>query len=134
MTPADDGRAAPQVIIGSWPVDYAHPADDAVRVNVRDRTVTRGIATVGLTDLRFRLLVHLLVNPGHVISRAELIDSIWGWREDGGPEQPGNTISVALHGIRAAIAPLDLTIEAVVGRGLSLSIEPRGACQLRAAA
>ena len=134
MSSADSSRPSAQVIIGSWPADFLHPADDAVRVNVRNRTVTRGVTTVTLPTLRFRLLVHLLVNPDHVVSRAELVDGIWGWRMDGGPLQPGNCISVYLAHLRKALRALDLTIETVCSRGLMLSIEPRGSYLMRSAA
>ena len=40
--------------------------------------VRRGLREVHLAPLEFRLLDFLLERPGHVFSRAQLLDRVWG--------------------------------------------------------
>ena len=42
------------------------------------RRVTRGIRDITLSPTEFRLLEHVLRNPGRVYSRAQLLDAVWG--------------------------------------------------------
>ena len=44
----------------------------------RARRVTRGVRDVILSPTEFRLLEHLMQNPGRVYSRAQLLDMVWG--------------------------------------------------------
>jgi DNA-binding response OmpR family regulator len=38
---------------------------------------------VEFTALEFDLLLHLATNPGHVFSRAQLLDAVWGYSHEG---------------------------------------------------
>ncbi len=44
----------------------------------RARRVTRSKRDVNLSPTEFRLLEHLMQNPGRVYSRAQLLDAVWG--------------------------------------------------------
>jgi len=44
----------------------------------RTRRVTRSVRDVTLSPTEFRLLEHLMQNPGRVYSRAQLLDTVWG--------------------------------------------------------
>jgi len=44
----------------------------------RTRRVTRSTRDVNLSPTEFRLLEHLMQNPGRVYSRAQLLDAVWG--------------------------------------------------------
>ena len=44
----------------------------------RTRRVTRATRDITLSPTEFRLLEHLMQNPGRVYSRAQLLDTVWG--------------------------------------------------------
>jgi two-component system, OmpR family, phosphate regulon response regulator PhoB len=44
----------------------------------RTRRVTRSTRDINLSPTEFRLLKHLMQNPGRVYSRAQLLDAVWG--------------------------------------------------------
>ncbi|MFB4304695.1 response regulator transcription factor [Actinomadura sp. GTD37] len=48
-------------------------------------TVRRGGVDVDLSPTEFRLLAHLMRNAGAVLSRAQLLDGVWGW-DHGNPQ------------------------------------------------
>ena len=64
----------------------AAPAREVLRVadlvvDVPAMTVRRGDRSVDLTTQEFRLLEHLVRNPGVVLSRARLLAAVWGYDE-----------------------------------------------------
>jgi two-component system, OmpR family, phosphate regulon response regulator PhoB len=44
----------------------------------RTRRVTRATRDITLSPTEFRLLEHMMQNPGRVYSRAQLLDTVWG--------------------------------------------------------
>ena len=44
----------------------------------KTRRVTRGARDINLSPTEFKLLEHLMRNPGRVYSRAPLLDTVWG--------------------------------------------------------
>jgi two-component system phosphate regulon response regulator PhoB len=44
----------------------------------RTRRVARGSRDIDLSPTEFRLLEHLMQNPGRVYSRSQLLDAVWG--------------------------------------------------------
>jgi DNA-binding response OmpR family regulator len=44
--------------------------------------VSRGQQTLNLTPTEFRLLVFLAQNPGQALSRAQILDAVWGYDAD----------------------------------------------------
>jgi DNA-binding response OmpR family regulator len=53
-----------------------------IEVNLLTRAVRRGGRTVRLSTTEFELLVYLLRHHGQVISREELLSSVWGYEHD----------------------------------------------------
>jgi DNA-binding response OmpR family regulator len=47
------------------------------------RQVRHGTKAVDFTALEFDLLLHFAQHPGHVFSRAQLLDAVWGYSHDG---------------------------------------------------
>jgi two-component system OmpR family response regulator len=46
-------------------------------------TVHRGGTEVDLSPTEFRLLAYLMRNQGQVLSRAQLLENVWGWNRGG---------------------------------------------------
>jgi two-component system response regulator QseB len=78
------GRASPEVSFGALVVDP-----------VKRRVVFRG-QPVELSAREFAILEALAREPGAVISRAKLEESVYGWGEEIG----SNTVEVHLHHLR----------------------------------
>jgi DNA-binding response OmpR family regulator len=55
-----------------------------VEVDVSRRQTRRGDQLIGLTATEFDLLVYLLLSPGVVRTRAELLAEVWGYRDGSG--------------------------------------------------
>jgi DNA-binding response OmpR family regulator len=51
-----------------------------VAVDFGGMTVTRSGKPVALTSMEFKMLIFLVRRPGHVISRDELLDEVWGYQ------------------------------------------------------
>lgn len=49
-----------------------------VSVDLPNRLVTRGGASVHMTPVEFRLLAHLVAHPGKVLTHRQLLREIWG--------------------------------------------------------
>jgi DNA-binding response OmpR family regulator len=47
------------------------------------RLVRHGERVVDFTALEFDLLLHFAQNPGHVFSRSQLLNAVWGYAHDG---------------------------------------------------
>ncbi|HWU36210.1 MAG TPA: response regulator transcription factor [Candidatus Acidoferrum sp.] len=62
--------------------------------------VRRGRETLSLTPTEFRLLVYLARNPGQVLTRAQILDAVWGYM----PELEGeHLINVHISRLREKI-------------------------------
>ena len=71
-----------------------------VRDLVVDRgrgTVRRGQQTINLTPTEFRLLVYLARHPGQALSRAQIVDAVWGYDADVESER---TVNVHIRHLR----------------------------------
>jgi DNA-binding response OmpR family regulator len=64
------------------------PSDSVTRfdltVDAARRRVTKGAEEVGLTPLEFEILLTLARSPGVVMSRDQLMDRVWGYRDYAG--------------------------------------------------
>lgn len=49
-----------------------------ISLDRRTRRVTRGQRDINLSPTEFRLLEHMMQNPGRVYSRGQLLDTVWG--------------------------------------------------------
>jgi DNA-binding response OmpR family regulator len=54
-----------------------------LRIDPARREVTIDGEAIALTAREFDLLLHFARHPGHVFSRAQLLDSVWGYGHDG---------------------------------------------------
>lgn len=66
-----------------------------------------------LTKLEFAVMQHLVLNEGHAVARAQLLDEVWGYRESGG----SNVVDAVVRGIRKKLGGHAGCIEAVSGVG-----------------
>lgn len=62
-----------------------------ITLDAEARTVLVDDTVIALTLKEFDLLQMLMSNSGHVLSRARLLESVWGW------DFPGNTRTVDAH-------------------------------------
>ena len=72
-----------------------------VGVNLGTRAVTRGDAPVDLTAQEFKLLAHLVSNPGRTFSREELLSGAWGIDYEGTPR----TVDTFVRQLRQKLEP-----------------------------
>jgi DNA-binding response OmpR family regulator len=73
--------------------------DDGMVIDPVRREVSRGGAVVRTTRKEFDLLLCLASNPGRVYTRAELVESVWGYVWSGDTE----TVTVHIRRLRAKI-------------------------------
>jgi len=59
-------------------------AGGGIEVNLLTREVVREDQTVRLSTTEFELLVYLMRNPGHVLSREQILRAVWGYNYDPG--------------------------------------------------
>jgi len=83
------GRGSPEIVYGALTLDPA-----------KREASFRG-ARVELSAREFAVLEALLREPGTVVSRAKLEDSVYGWGEEVG----SNSIEVHLHHLRRKLSP-----------------------------
>ena len=85
-----------------------HPASGAASALVRNgeleiqvgrREVSVRGHPVELTALEFDLLLHFAHHPGHVFSRAQLLDAVWGYSHDGYE----HTVTTHINRLRAKL-------------------------------
>ncbi|CAM4459917.1 MAG: Transcriptional regulatory protein QseB [Legionellaceae bacterium] len=98
-------RAAPEIIYGPITIDPA------------SHSVTIGGTLLNIPRREFALLVKLLENPGRVISREALTQTLYGWDED----VDSNAIEVHIHNLRRKIG--DRFIKTIRGVGY-MAIKP----------
>ncbi len=84
-----DGHAEPALSHGGVTLD---PAAKQVRFHG---------APVELTAHEFAILHALIRRPGHIVSRAQLEEALYGW----GDEVESNTIEVHIYNLRRKLAP-----------------------------
>ena len=72
-----------------------------VAVNLGSRQVTRGHSAVELTAQEFKLLAHLVSNPGRTFSREELVSGAWGIDYEGTPR----TVDTFVRQLRQKLEP-----------------------------
>ncbi len=90
------------------------------------RVVTWSGAKVNLTSREFNLIEYLMRSPGHVFTRTQILEHVWGYDFD----PSTNVVDVCIQRIRKKIASLDVKsieespIESVRGVGYRFSGEP----------
>ena len=73
----------------------------AVKIDLAGRRLLRGGETLPVKPKAFDLLVFLLRNAGHVFTRDQLLEHVWGYDYAG----ETRTVDVHIHWLRAAIEP-----------------------------
>jgi DNA-binding response OmpR family regulator len=88
------------------------PSNDATVVLIPERSAVRlGEREVAVTSTQFRLLAHLMAEPGRTFSRAELVERAIGTRVT------ERTVDVHVKELRRKLGPLGARIEALRGSG-----------------
>jgi two-component system, OmpR family, response regulator len=93
-----------------------------LNLNLVTREVRRGSERIELTPREFSLLECLLCNPGKVVTRVELSQSVWGYQFDPGT----NFVEVAIQRLRRKVDdpfPRAL-IQTIRGVGYSIQGDP----------
>ena len=71
----------------------------ALEVLPGKRLARMGAINLEFTALEFDLLLHFVQNPGHVFSRAKLLDAVWGYTHDGYE----HTVTTHINRLRAKL-------------------------------
>src|SRR6201995_4761170 len=87
-----------------------------VVLNVARRQAAVGDRTADLSDREFRLLHHLLVHAGEIVSRERLLAEVWGYDFDPG----SNVVEVCVRRLRQKLGP-EAAIETVRHAGYRLA-------------
>ncbi|HEY2219091.1 MAG TPA: response regulator transcription factor [Gaiellaceae bacterium] len=85
-------------------------------LDVARRRARVGERTADLSDREFRLLHHLLVRAGEVVSRERLLAEVWGYDFDPG----SNVVDVCVRRLRQKLGP-DAAIETIRHAGYRLA-------------
>ncbi len=94
-----------------------------LEIDVSGRQVSVGEEPMSLTAREFDLLLHFARHPGCVFSRAQLLDSVWGYGHDGYE----HTVNSHINRLRAKIEPDPAApelIQTVWGVGYKLQTPP----------
>jgi DNA-binding response OmpR family regulator len=62
--------------------------------------VKRGSQTLNLTPIEFRLLVYLVQHPGQALTRAQILDAVWGYAADVDSDR---TVNVHIRRLREKV-------------------------------
>ncbi|RAR47076.1 response regulator transcription factor [Flavobacterium lacus] len=94
--------------------DYIYKIDDLI-LNDFSKTVTRNGETISLTTTEFKLLLNFLQNLNKVLSRGEILDTVWGVNFDMGT----NVVDVYVNYLRKKIDSnsTNKLIHTVIGMG-----------------
>ncbi|MDH3647767.1 MAG: response regulator transcription factor [Gammaproteobacteria bacterium] len=84
-----------------FPSDAESFTAGPLEIDVKARRVLLNDNSISLTAREFDLLLHFVRHPGHVFSRANLLDSVWGYGHDGYE----HTVNSHINRLRAKIEP-----------------------------
>lgn len=95
---------------------------DNLKLDDYKKKVTRNNKEIQLTSTEFRLLLHFLKNKNRVLSRMEILESVWGIDFS----MSTNVVDVYVNYLRKKIEPLgeQKLIHTVIGMGYVLKVEP----------
>lgn len=89
---------------------------DDLEINVERHQVKVGNNHIDLTLKEFELLVYLAENRGHVLTRDQLLDKVWGIEYAG----ETRTVDVHIRYLRKKLGHEDQYIETIRGKGYKL--------------
>lgn len=96
----------------------------SLKIDTSGRRVLINNELMSLTAREFDLLVHFARHPGHVFSRAQLLDSVWGYGHDGYE----HTVNSHINRLRSKIELDPARPEVIVtvwGVGYKLDAQPQ---------
>ena len=99
------------------------PGDTVVgqlRLNRLTRRVTRANVEITFTPLELRLLEHLMLRAGHVVTRSELYDKVWDMHFDPG----SNVIDAYVLRLRRKLECAQNSVALVTRRGIGFMLQP----------
>ena len=88
------------------------------------RQVRYGDAAIDFTALEFDLLLHFAAHPGHVFSRSQLLNAVWGYTHDGYE----HTVTTHINRLRAKLETDPMRPELILtvrGAGYKMREPPR---------
>jgi DNA-binding response OmpR family regulator len=97
-----------------------------IELDLDKHIAVRAGEALALTAREFDLLVHLAMHPGHVFSRSQLLDQVWGSTHD----TYEHAVSSHINRLRAKLEPDPQTpryLTTVWGVGYRLETSPRAA-------
>ena len=109
------GQAAPRLV-----------RNGSLEIEPAKRLVRHGGVTLDFTALEFDLLLHFAQHPGHVFSRAQLLDAVWGYSHDGYE----HTVTTHINRLRAKLEADPLKPEFILtvrGAGYKMRERPGSA-------
>jgi hypothetical protein len=115
-----DAEAARRRLLQATAVSPASPAlapDTALVIDLFGRRVRIDGTDVDLTSKAFELLAHLARNARRIVSREELMETVWS---DSGSETGERTVDVHIRRVRAKLARYRRLISTVRGSGYRL--------------
>jgi len=96
----------------------------SLKIDTKGRQVMVDDLPIPLTAREFDLLLHFARHPGQVFSRAQLLDSVWGYGHDGYE----HTVNSHINRLRSKIEPDPAQPEFIVtiwGVGYKLDAQPQ---------
>ena len=95
----------------------------ALEILPAKRQVKLGGTPLDFTALEFDLLLHFASHPGHVFSRAQLLDAVWGYSHDGYE----HTVTTHINRLRAKLEADPMRPEMILTvRGAGYKMRDRG--------
>jgi two-component system, OmpR family, copper resistance phosphate regulon response regulator CusR len=108
-------RVRAQLRQSSWTGDANVVRAGALALDLARRQAQLGALVTDLSDREFKLLHHLVVHAGEVISRERLLEEVWGYHFDPG----SNVVEVCVRRLRKKLGP-EAPIETVRHAGYRL--------------
>jgi two-component system, OmpR family, response regulator len=108
-------RVRAQLRQSVWMGDATVVVAGALALDLARRQARLGELVTDLSDREFKLLHHLVVHAGEVISRERLLDEVWGYHFDPG----SNVVDVCVRRLRKKLGP-EAPIETVRHAGYRL--------------
>jgi two-component system copper resistance phosphate regulon response regulator CusR len=108
-------RVRAQLRQSTWTGDVNVIRAGAIALDLARRQAQIGALVTDLSDREFKLLHHLVVHAGEVISRERLLEEVWGYHFDPG----SNVVEVCMRRLRKKLGP-DAPIETIRHAGYRL--------------
>jgi DNA-binding response OmpR family regulator len=108
-------RVRAQLRLSKWAGDANVVHAGALALDLARRQAHIGALVTDLSDREFKLLHHLVLHAGEVISRERLLEEVWGYHFDPG----SNVVEVCVRRLRMKLGP-EAPIETVRHAGYRL--------------